>query len=422
LESNKIGIVEMIYRLRKHSIYLEIIFYIYIIAIFLKKIFPFQSGILDVLILSLLIFFLLLRPKKLWQGLRKLLTKTVFILFLIFTFYYIGLSFISFNSNYLIVLEYLSVLKWILYFFIGYLFAYVYDLLEEDFPQKNSLLFFTIIILIYSISFYNWSGLEGPSTLFGFYSNSYESIFSLRSIFALFGFIVFIYGINIYDRYKYSGLFFVFSSFIFLFMSGNRKMLIAYFLVILFIKFNTKYRKILKFFKILLLFIIALLLLQSTMYKKSIKEYSNDKQPRVFTYLKSFQIASDYFPFGSGPATFASKGSMVNYSPIYKKYNMNKKWGFGQNDKVHFYNDTYWAQIIGQYGVIGVLLLLLIYLKIAGLFRKDNNRIRYRIILFILLFISIVTPALQRIEISLFLFFVLGMKLRMIERKNGFKK
>ncbi len=405
-------------KFQNSSILLSIIFIFYTMGIILKKIFLFQDGLLDIGILTLLLFFLLLKPKKMIKGIKQLFKKKLFLLFLLLTLYYISLSFISHNTFKLIFLEYLSVFKWLIYFFIGYIFAHSYNSNFEAFPKKNDLLLFSLFLLIYSILFYNWSGIGGINTLFGFYHNSYSSIFSLRSVFALFGFIVFIYGINSFNTKRKSSLFLIFSSLVFLFMSGNRKMLIAYFLVLLFMKFKSKYKKILKFLRILLSLFIILLITQLSIFQKSKEEYSSNKQPRIFTYIKSFEIASDYFPFGSGPATFASKGSMVNYSPIYKKYNMDKKWGFGKNDKVHFYNDTYWAQIIGQYGVIGLILVLMIYLEIANQFKYSNSKINYKVVLLILLFLSLVTPALQRIEISLFIFFSLGIRLKVIQDKR----
>lgn len=387
--------------------FLRIIFFIYVLGVITKKIVSFQDGFIDIVILTFFFVVLIFRPYKLLEGINSLLSKNFFILFLLFTIYFILLSFSSFNTTFLIVLEYLSVLKWLIYFFIGYLFAYVYPMNNIVFPIKIDLIFFTSLVLLYSLLFYNWSGIGGISTLFGFYENSYASIFSLRSVFAIFGLIVFMYALN---TSKNINFFLLFSSFIFLFMSGNRKMLIVFLAIIFFLNLKGKYRIVLKSFRFLLMTFLLIFVIQTSLFDKSVKEYSSIQQPRLYTYFNGFKIAKDYFPIGSGPATFASKGSMVNYSPIYHKYGMDKRWGFRPDDERHFYNDTYWAQVIGQYGFIGTVLLLLIYFSIMRALPSRKTLVSNHIILILLLFVSFVTPSLQRIEIALFIFFVFGIQ------------
>lgn len=392
----------------KPIFFLRTVFFIYVLGVIAKKLLSFQDGFIDIFILSVFFILLSLKPQKLLDGVNSLLSKNFFIFFLFFTIYFIILSFSSFNTFVLIALEYLSVLKWLIYFFIGYLFAYVYPMKSIVFPGRIDLMLFTAFVLIYSLLTYNWSGMGGISTLFGFYENSYASIYSLRSVFAMFGLIVFIYALNSKNSIN---IFLLFSSFVFLFMSGNRKMLIVFLIIILFLNLQGKYRTVLKIFRFLVGVVVLIVLIQTSLFEKSMREYSTLQQPRLYTYFNSFKIAKDYFPIGSGPATFASKGSMVNYSPIYHKYGMDQRWGFRPDDEKHFYNDTYWAQVIGQYGFIGTTLLLLIYFSIMKVLPERRTTIlSSHTILISLLFISFVTPSLQRIEMALFIFFVLGME------------
>ena len=62
----------------------------------------------------------------------------------------------------------------------------------------------------------------------------------------------------------------------------------------------------------------------------------------------------DYFPLGTGFATYASDSAFKNYSPVYIKY------GFLSESEVspasYFMNDTFWSIIIAQTGFIGILL------------------------------------------------------------------
>ncbi len=405
---------------KKEYFYLHVIFILYALGIFLKKIFHFQDGIIDIVIILTILMFLILNLSKTIQGVKKLLQKKVFLLFLLFAVYFIILSFFSYNDFYLIILEFFSVLKWIIYFFLGYLYAYVYLKNDTTFPLKLDILLLSTIVLLFSLATYNWSGIGGVTTLFGFYYNSFESLFSIRSVFATFGFLVFLYALETFQKNRLLGVYLLFSSLIFIFMSGNRKILIAVAIVFLFMKIYNKYKIIIKFLKILIFILGLFFIVQSTIFKKSTQEYSNLNQPRIFSYIKSFQIAYDYFPVGSGPATAFSKGSMVNYSPIYYKYNIDKKWGFGPDDKIKFYNDTYWSQIIAQYGFIGVILILTIYIYIINMTKniKEKRKISFSLILIIFLLLSISTPILQRIEVSLFIFFLIGMKLGQHDKRK----
>jgi hypothetical protein len=71
-------------------------------------------------------------------------------------------------------------------------------------------------------------------------------------------------------------------------------------------------------------------------------------------YRASFQIAADYFPFGSGLATFGGWISAIFYSPIYSKYGLESISGLEQGGT--FITDTFWPYIIGQFGILGFFL------------------------------------------------------------------
>lgn len=65
----------------------------------------------------------------------------------------------------------------------------------------------------------------------------------------------------------------------------------------------------------------------------------------------SFKIAKDYFPFGTGFATYASYFSSVNYSPIYSLYKIRVT--------TSFISDCFWPMILGQFGILGTILYLI---------------------------------------------------------------
>lgn len=401
----------------KSTFLLHIVFYVYISLLILKSYFHFNDGVQDIVVMLFISFTLFFYPIKLGRAFRFLFREAFFKVSTIFVLYFIILTIFSYNSLFLIFLEFLSIFKWLIYFFLGYLFSSVYNVKYIHFPLKNDMSIFVVFLLVYSALFYNWSGIGGVSELFGFYGNSFESLFSLRSVFALFAFLVFVYALNYITVCRVTSLFLLSSSFIFLFMSGNRKMLLAVLLVFMFMNVPKKFKKIMRVIKLTGFIILIAVISKSSLFQQSITEYSNIEQPRIATYRASILIAKDFFPFGSGPATFASKGSMTNYSYLYEDYDLDTRWGFRPDDEVHFYNDTYWAQVISQYGLLGVFLILWILFEIKKILPESKLFVSYKLQIYVFLLISLVTPALQRIEVALFVFFVIGIITQINKRK-----
>ncbi len=399
---------------RSSELLAHFFFFLYATLVILKKFWDFSDGFVDVIVLLFISVALAARPTRLSKGLKTLAKERLILALAIFSVYFSLLSLISHNTLTNIVIEYFSVFKWLVYFFLGYLFAYAYAIRSLTFPSVGDLTVFTSLVLVYSVFTYNWGGIGGIDRLFGFYDNSFESIFSLRSVFALYALVVFVYALNIIDQHKLTGIYLLACSALFIFMSGNRKILIAVALLALFLRIRGRYKGVIKLNKYVALAILVAFVVQLAIFDRSVSEYSRSDQPRILAYKTSIQIAKDYFPIGSGPATFASRGSMENYSPIYVKYGLADVWGFGEFDPVHFYNDTYWAQIVGQYGVIGVLLTAWILAELYKLVAKGRSdpRVSNRLLLMVILLMSLVTPALQRIEVAFFIFFTMGLQVQ----------
>ncbi|MGL4994250.1 MAG: hypothetical protein ACRC6R_09060 [Bacteroidales bacterium] len=75
---------------------------------------------------------------------------------------------------------------------------------------------------------------------------------------------------------------------------------------------------------------------------------------RPALYIGGAKILLDFFPFGSGFASFATNYSEVYYSDIYYLYGLNNIWGLSEEFS-SFISDTYYPAL-AQFGVIGVLL------------------------------------------------------------------
>ena len=93
----------------------------------------------------------------------------------------------------------------------------------------------------------------------------------------------------------------------------------------------------------------------------------------VLTIASPF-IAKDYFPFGTGWATYGSAFSVEPYSPIYEMYHMSGVWGISPSYHA-FVSDTFWPMLLAQCGIIGLLsyigLLVLLFQKVFALNKKN---------------------------------------------------
>lgn len=88
---------------------------------------------------------------------------------------------------------------------------------------------------------------------------------------------------------------------------------------------------------------------------------------RIALYVQSVEMAKDFFPLGTGQGTYGSIPVNMIYSDVYYDYELSDIWGLAPNDRVNFKMDTHWASILGEMGVLGLLIyvVLLLYPAIA---------------------------------------------------------
>lgn len=91
--------------------------------------------------------------------------------------------------------------------------------------------------------------------------------------------------------------------------------------------------------------------------------FMNATAPRALFLKYGITTANEYFPLGSGFATYGSEMAKDYYSKLYYEYGFNNIWGMTEMDG-RFLNDNYWPMIIAQTGYIGGILFFRIYYKI----------------------------------------------------------
>ena len=215
-----------------------------------------------------------------------------------------------------------------------------------------------ITILLFLLTILNYSFHLWPSQVrFGIMSN--RLFYTHPSIVASIS--IFLYSLFYFSSDKKLNIKFYFYNFIYLFLIVSTlrfKSIGMAFLLVIISLFIIKTKK-----KINLKLFIPLLLGVSLIGWNQIYYYyiQLDQSARSQLTVKSFEIAKDHFPFGTGFGTYGSHFSGVYYSPVYSMYRMENIQGISEKDP-SFISDTFWPMILGQFGFIGLFVyLLLIY-------------------------------------------------------------
>lgn len=148
------------------------------------------------------------------------------------------------------------------------------------------------------------------------------------------------------------------------------------------------------------------------------------KSARSVMLLTSITILKDYFPIGTGFATFASHSAAVNYSPVYTKYGFELIYELRNSATGTFFDDQFWPIILGQTGAIGtvcyVYVLFTLFKKIQRLFNVNLDLYMSALFVFIYLLISsIAEPAFNNsVAIPLAMTLTMAMKMNFVDYDN----
>lgn len=101
--------------------------------------------------------------------------------------------------------------------------------------------------------------------------------------------------------------------------------------------------------------------------------YSDDasERSRGAMLLASFEIAGDYFPWGTGFGTFGSAITETEgfYSPLYYSYGLNTVYGL-QPYYTAYITDSFWSTVLAQFGVIGLILFVAILVMVYRMIKE----------------------------------------------------
>jgi hypothetical protein len=96
-------------------------------------------------------------------------------------------------------------------------------------------------------------------------------------------------------------------------------------------------------------------------------------QARVALYAGSVDVATDRFPLGGGLGRYASWMSRVEYSPLYEEYGLSDIRGL-RPDNPLYATDTFWPQILGEFGVVGLAAYVAFLGSLAWMLWREARR------------------------------------------------
>ena len=146
---------------------------------------------------------------------------------------------------------------------------------------------------------------------------------------------------------------------------------------------------------------------------------TQDLYARMALYYFSTSIFHDYFPFGSGFATYATVTSGQYYSHIYNDYGLDILYGLTENNP-KFIADTYYPAL-AQFGVVGVVLFfsfwIIIAVKALKSFINPINIKYFTITMLIIAFflIECTSDATITHNRGIFVMMILGLSLRQMQ-------
>ena len=169
-------------------------------------------------------------------------------------------------------------------------------------------------------------------------------------------------------------------------------------LILVMIRFGKKLLKPVIIFPLIITFTTAFIVLatKTNFIEKSITNialfFTKDSYYiRGIMYYLSGEVSSDYFPIGSGAATFGT--ALSAESPVYEAYDVAGRSFFINMDGVY---DSNFASVLGEFGWIGIGLMITLFVLSKMLFRdRVGHRGFFFILIAITIFYAIISPLLM---------------------------
>lgn len=101
--------------------------------------------------------------------------------------------------------------------------------------------------------------------------------------------------------------------------------------------------------------------------------FADPTAPRAVLLYYGGITLKKYFPIGAGFGSYGSSSAAKYYSKLYFEYGFDHMYGMNYDDR-QFLTDNYWPQIMGQFGLIGsILMLATIIMVLVIIFKRTEH-------------------------------------------------
>lgn len=102
----------------------------------------------------------------------------------------------------------------------------------------------------------------------------------------------------------------------------------------------------------------------------------SETMPRTVLLTGGIQTMMRFLPFGAGFGTYGTDVAAKYYSNLYYEMGYDKLYGLTPEEPVYAH-DSYWPAIMGEFGIIGVLLIIILLWIIFKIIMKDYSVNKY---------------------------------------------
>lgn len=373
-----------------------------------NKFIPFRylDEMFALLIIPCLLYELLIKKKK---SIEK---KNLII---IFCFLILNLSGIIANIIYRyqpiksVMIDFMATNKFILCFFVSR--CIFKHLIENEKNKKiilincKILIFFLFILTILDYIFkifptnYATRYIYGIKSIQLFYG--YSAYFTVAITFVFFTMSLCTNEYNLKKNIKYFIL-----CFLMMISSFRVKTIVLVIVYLLLMLFTLKWNKRITFNKIIMIGLMVMIIGSRQLYNYFIKDSNAARSVLLNTSIK---IAKDYFPIGTGFATYGTQESGNNYSIVYYKYGIDNVFGL-KKGATYFLTDSFWPTILGQFGILGFLSYIIYLFVMLKKIDTVSNKFLYLtgISIFIYLIISSISENVFNVSTNIGVAIILG--------------
>lgn len=149
------------------------------------------------------------------------------------------------------------------------------------------------------------------------------------------------------------------------------------------------------------------------------------EQARTALNITSLEISIDYFPFGVGFGKFGSPISMQYESEVYHQYGIDTVYGLNYEFNSNFMADTFWPMILGETGIVGlviyIIILVVIFKPYIKIYIGKPSDLRVCMVVSLLIFnliCSVAKPTLSGPPNSFLLFGFAGLFCHLLNKKD----